>query len=166
MTFDTLQHGHTRQRGPEQACTHTSAVRHAFRPAGNRRQHSKGSLCVCLGLLDRFTGSSKIREKDLVQMGPLKVSWHAVQATASIPPCCGVIANASMSVHVQTVVTKLHRYSSQLMHTTGQPDGVRHMGLGQPIPLGCAKDCSKDVHIMNVCPALSNWVAFTRCLYS
>ena len=73
MTFGTLQHGHTRQRGPEQACTHAPLVRQAFRHAGSRRQHSRGQLCVCLGVLDRFVGSTKIREKDLVQMGPLKV---------------------------------------------------------------------------------------------
>lgn len=85
MTFGALQHGHTRQRGPEQACTHAPLVRQAFRHAGNRRQHSRGQLCVCLGVLDRFFGSSKVREKDLVQMGPLKVQWHAVAMVSSVP---------------------------------------------------------------------------------
>jgi hypothetical protein len=138
MTFGTLQHGHTRQRGPEQACTHASVVRHAFRPAGSRRQHGRGHSCVCLGILDRFVGSTKIREKDLVQMGPLKVAWHAMVATSTVPSCRGIIANAIVRARMHIVITKRHEPDFNLMLAAGQPNGVRHMGLGQPISMGCA----------------------------
>jgi hypothetical protein len=73
MAFGAVHDGHTRLRAAQQACMHAPAVRLAPRGSGSRRQRCRGPLCVCLGLLDRWSGSSQIKQRDLVQMGPLKV---------------------------------------------------------------------------------------------
>lgn len=52
---------------------HVLRMRHPFRCSGSRRHYRRSELRICMGILDVWSGSPKVRQRDLVQMGPLKV---------------------------------------------------------------------------------------------
>lgn len=99
MQFGTLHGGCTRHGGPELSCTTASGVR-PFRCSNSRRHCSRGDLCVRMGLLDMWTAiSPKIKQQDLVQMGPLKVTLQC----DLLPHACELTQRQMRSMMIRSV---------------------------------------------------------------